>query len=137
MLTTVDNHTDSRHQSSAAVEATVESRDLGPISHQERRQEFAIPALPVLLTGNIKTQKKEYERLVEKKETNIIDKEENLVEQDRENQKGRKRYGSHDALEEQNEEIEMVSCFFAIVMIVFEFCGHQVLSKPSETFREA
>lgn len=107
MLTTVDNHTDSRHQSSAAVEATVESRDLGPISHQERRQEFAIPALPVLLTGNIKTQKKEYERLVEKKETNIIDKEENLVEQDRENQKGRKRYGSHDALEEQNEEIEM------------------------------
>lgn len=42
-----------------------------------------------------------------KKETNIIDKEENLVEQDRENQKGRKRYGSHDALEEQNEEIEM------------------------------
>ena len=57
----VNKHTDSQAQTSAVAKATDESSDVDPNCPPERRQEFAVPELPLLSTRTTATQKKSSE----------------------------------------------------------------------------
>lgn len=102
-ITTVDKNTDLRHPSAAGdLEATEESREANP----SERREFAVPALPPFSTRANKKEDKAPETLVKDKERAVICEDKTLLQKDSENQQGRKRPGSDDAENEQNDKTE-------------------------------
>lgn len=119
-ITTVDKNTDLRHSSAAGdLEATEESRKGNP----PERKEFAVPALPPFPTRTNKKEDKAPETMLKDKERAVICEDKNPLQQDSENQQGRKRPGSGNAEKEQNDKTEeRVSYYlgsFDVVVIKF------------------
>ena len=115
-VATADKDTDSRHLPAAVLEPLVEvsNSDSNHANLPERKQEFVVPVLPTLPRRKNKTPSK---TLVEEpsieKETESSENSENSEQLENKNQPGRKRVGSDDIQQEQDEKTEEnVSCSF-------------------------
>ena len=104
---TVDQNTDSRHESVALMEekqkdeslsreSSVTSAGVGDKNSPEKEQEFAVPSLPSLTRGKNITSKRilTEEKKVEDKETNIKEKTKDSAKADEDKKYERKRVGS-------------------------------------------
>ena len=103
---TVDQNTDSRHESVALMEekqkdeslsreSSVTSAGVGDKNSPEKEQEFAVPSLPSLTRGKNITSKRilTEEKKVEDKETNIKEKTKDSAKADEDKKDERKRIG--------------------------------------------
>ena len=104
---TVDQNTDSRHESVALMEekqkdeslsreSSVTSAGVSDKDSPGKEQEFAVPGLPSLTRGRNKTSKTilTEEKIVEDKETNIKEKTKDSAKADEDKKYERKRVGS-------------------------------------------
>ena len=115
-VTTVDQDTDSRHHPAAVLETPVKVDD-SDTNHEnlsERKQEFAVPVLPTLPKRKNKTPSKTLvEEPSREKETESCENTETSEQLENESQAGRKRFGSEDIEQEENDKTEEnVSCTF-------------------------
>ena len=117
---TVDQNTDSRHESvtlmeekqkdeSLSRESSVTSAGVSDKNSPEKEQEFAVPGLPSLTRGKNKTSKTilTEEKIVEDKETNIKEKtkESDSAKADEDKKHERKRVGSSVSADVKGEDL--------------------------------
>ena len=140
---TVDQNTDSRHESvtlmeekqkdeSLSGESSVTSARISDKNSPEKEQEFAVPALPSLTRGKNRTSKTilTEEKIVEDKETNIKEKTKDSAKTDEDKKDERKRVGSSvsadvkaEDLNEKTEENVSINSFILIRYMYLTFTG--------------
>ena len=115
---TVEQNTDSRHESvtlmegkqkdeSLSRESSVSSARVSDKNSPEKEQEFAVPGLPSLTRGKNKTSKTilTEEKVVEDKETNIKEKTKDSAKADEDKKDERKRVGSSVSADVKAEDL--------------------------------
>ena len=115
---TVEQNTDSRHESVALMEgkqkdeslsreSSVSSARVSDKNSPEKEQEFAVPGLPSLTRGKNKTSKTilTEEKVVEDKETNIKEKTKDSAKADEDKKDERKRVGSSVSADVKAEDL--------------------------------
>ena len=140
---TVDQNTDSRHESvtlmeekqkdeSLSRESSVTSARISDKNSPEKEQEFAVPALPSLTRGKNRTSKTilTEEKIVEDKETNIKEKTKDSAKTDEDKKDERKRVGlsvsadvKAEDLNEKTEENVSINSFILIRYMYLTFTG--------------
>lgn len=116
---TVDQNTDSRHESVALMEekqkdeslsreSSVTSAGVSDKNSPEKEQEFAVPGLPSLTRGKNKISKTTLteEKIVEDKETNINEKTKDSAKADEDKKDERKRVGSSVSADVKAEDLD-------------------------------
>ena len=134
---TVDQNTDSRHESVALMEekqkdeslsreSSVTSARISDKNSPEKEQEFAVPSLPSLTTGKNKTSKTilTKEKIVEDKETNIKEKTKDSAKAAEDKKDERKRVGlsvSADVkAEDSNEKTEENVSIYSFILVRYK-----------------
>ena len=140
---TVDQNTDSRHESvtlmeekqkdeSLSRESSVTSAGVSDKNSPEKEQEFAVPSLPSLTRGKNKTSKTilTEEKIVEDKETNIKEKTKDSAKADEDKKDERKRVGlsvsadvKAEDLNEKTEENVSINSFILIHYMYLTLTG--------------
>ena len=140
---TVDQNTDSRHESVALIEekqkdeslskeSSVTSARINDKNSPEKEQEFAVPTLPSLTRGKNKTSKTilTEEKIVEDKETNIKEKTKDSAKAAEDKKDERKRVGlsvsadvKGEDLNEKTEENVSINSFILVRYMYLTLTG--------------
>lgn len=140
---TVDQNTDSRHESvtlmeekqkdeSLSRESSLTSARISDKNSPEKEQEFAVPTLPSLTRGKNRTSKTilTEEKIVEDKETNVKEKTKDSAKTDEDKKDERKRVGlsvsadvKAEDLNEKTEENVSINSFILVRYMYLTLAG--------------